>query len=99
MSKSTINYLLFLAMAVDCLLLAASCVLLWLVFPRGYFPARVLWVSIHKWSGFSLGVIVAIHIALHWRWLLAMTRIQARRLNNARQRVLAQLLGLCPILR
>ena len=74
MSKGAQNYLLFVLQAVAALILGISAFLLWLVFPRGYFPARLLWVDIHKWGGLTLGSLVLLHVMLHWRWLVCMTR-------------------------
>jgi hypothetical protein len=71
---ATTRYWLSVFLAVVALLLAVSALLLWVVFPRGYFPSRVIWVEIHKWSGLAITVGVIFHIALHWKWLLQMTR-------------------------
>jgi hypothetical protein len=30
--------------------------------------------TLHDWSGILMGALVAIHLALHWRWIVAMTR-------------------------
>ena len=73
MRKATRNYLLFVAQSVAALLLAVSALLLWLVFPRGFFAARALWVDIHKWVGLTLAAMVLLHVALHWSWLVQMT--------------------------
>jgi cytochrome b subunit of formate dehydrogenase len=56
------------------LVLAVSAFLLWVVLPQGYFAARLLWLSIHKWTGLALSVTVILHVLLHWRWLVRMTR-------------------------
>jgi hypothetical protein len=40
----------------------------------GVHGVRVLWVDIHKWGGLALGIGVLGHVALHWKWLLRMTR-------------------------
>ena len=79
MRKSAINYWLFVALALLALLLAVSAFLLWIVFPRGYFPNRALWVDIHKWGGLTLATCVLLHVALHWRWVWQMTRQYNRR--------------------
>jgi hypothetical protein len=54
--------------------LAISAVLLWVVFPQGYFAARLLWLGIHKWTGLALSVAVVVHVPLHWNWLVYRTR-------------------------
>jgi hypothetical protein len=77
--KTTINYLIFLAQAIAAALLGVSALILWHFVPRGYLESRELWVDIHKWTGVALAVLVFIHLVLHWRWLVQMTR---RYLNN-----------------
>ncbi len=74
MNKTTRNYWLDMLMGILALIVAVSSFLLWVVFPRGYYPARTLWVAIHKWVGLALGVAVLVHVVLHWRWLTRVTR-------------------------
>jgi hypothetical protein len=35
---------------------------------------RVFWVDLHKWGGLALGIGVLIHVLLHWKWMVRMTR-------------------------
>lgn len=86
MRKTTRNYLIVMAQALATVLLAVSAVLLWLVFPRGFFAARALWIDIHKWVGLALGGLVFLHVALHWSWLVQMTRRHLVSLCNAGRR-------------
>ena len=72
--KTTTNYWLTVALALLAILLAVSALLLWVIFPRGFFPSRVLWVEIHKWVGLALLTGVTLHVVLHWKWLVQMTR-------------------------
>ncbi len=72
--EATTRYWLAVYLAVVAVLLAVSAFLLWVVFPRGYFPSRVIWVEVHKWAGLAITVGVLVHIAIHWKWLLQMTR-------------------------
>jgi hypothetical protein len=74
MPKATRNYWLDVLMGLLALTLGLSAFLLWVVFPRGYFPARTAWVTIHKWVGLALGITVLVHVTLHWRWLAHRTR-------------------------
>jgi hypothetical protein len=74
MRKSTLLYLLVLVLGLLSLLLTVSSVMLWLVFPRGFYAARQVWVDIHKWGGLALGVGVLVHALLHWKWLVRKTR-------------------------
>jgi hypothetical protein len=74
MKKAAWYYWLDIVMGILALLLAISSLLLWIVFPKGFYAARVLWVDIHKWGGLALGVAALVHVALHWKWLIRMTR-------------------------
>ena len=82
MGKATRYYLLDVIMTVLALLLAASSLLLWVAFPRGYSPARRLWVDVHKWGGLAIVVVVCLHVALHWAWLIRMTRHHLNHLRS-----------------
>jgi hypothetical protein len=34
-----------------------------------------LWIHpIHDWAGLSLALLMLLHIILHWKWLIAMTK-------------------------
>lgn len=74
MRKSTLLYLLVVVLGLLSLLLTVSSVMLWLVFPRGFYAARQLWVDLHTWGGLALGVGVLLHVLLHWNWLLRKTQ-------------------------
>jgi membrane protein implicated in regulation of membrane protease activity len=89
--KTTRNYWLVVAQALLALLLGVSSLLLWVVFPRGYFPGRILWVNIHKWSGLALGVLVFFHAVLHWRWLIRTTQRHFISLQNMGRRSIEHL--------
>ncbi len=80
------RYWLAVTLAIVAVLLAVSVFLLWVVFPRGYFPSRVVWVQVHKWGGLALAVGVLLHIALHWKWLLQMTRRYIDKLPKREER-------------
>lgn len=80
MRKAMRNYWLDVVMGLLGAVLSLSSLLLWVIFPRGYYPSRVLWVAIHKWVGLALEIVVAFHLALHWGWLKRMTRRHLGRL-------------------
>lgn len=64
--------------------LAVSSFLLWVVFPRGYYLSRTLWVAIHKWSGLAFGVLAVVHLAMHMPTLLRATRAFVQRPRRER---------------
>lgn len=82
--EAAAKYWLFVVLAIMALLLVVSAFLLWVVFPQGYFPSRLLWVGIHKWAGFTLSILVIFHVMLHWNWLLQMTRRYFSRTHKVR---------------
>jgi hypothetical protein len=32
------------------------------------------WVDIHDWAGVALLAVIGLHLVLHWRWIVTMTR-------------------------
>jgi membrane protein implicated in regulation of membrane protease activity len=90
MGKSVRNYWVDVLMGLLALALGTSAFLLWVVLPQGYFGARLLWLSIHKWTGLALSVTVVLHLVLHWKWLVRMTR---RALSHLYERDVASFQG------
>jgi len=78
------------------LLEVASGFVLWLVLPRGsgYMGGRGLaseanllwsrdtWLALHIWVGVALVIMVVIHLVLHWRWIVLVTRRLGLENNN-----------------
>jgi hypothetical protein len=85
MDKTTRNYWLDVVMGFLALMLGVSSFLLWVVFPHGYYPSRLLWLTLHKWVGLALSVSVLLHLAFHWKWLVRMTRRRVDRLLGRRE--------------
>jgi len=40
---------------------------------------RDTWVELHNWVGIALVVVVVLHLVLHWRWIVYMTKTCCRR--------------------
>jgi hypothetical protein len=80
------NYWIDVVMGLLALIVGVSAALLWVVFPQGYFAARLLWVEIHKWAGLALSLVALVHVLLHWSWLVRMTRRVLARLQDWYQR-------------
>ena len=88
MKKSTRNYFIDLVMFLLGLLQAVSGFVLWLVLPRGggyrggsgltteatFLWTRDTWMDIHRWIAVALLVVVVLHLILHWRWIIHMTK-------------------------
>jgi len=86
MRKATRNYLLALGMALLALFQAVSGFVLWVVLPHGggyrgdqgadsaFIWSRDSWINIHDWTAVALVIIVLVHVILHRRWIVWMTR-------------------------
>jgi cytochrome b subunit of formate dehydrogenase len=68
------NYVVDVLLLVLSVLLVVSSALLWLVFPRGFYPQREAWLVVHKYAGLALTVLVLVHLVLHGGWLVRMTQ-------------------------
>ena len=88
MRKSTRNYVVALVMFLLALFGTVSGFVLWLVLPRGggfrggrgltteatFLWTRDTWLDLHGWVAVALVVVVVIHLILHWRWIVHMTK-------------------------
>jgi hypothetical protein len=77
------------------LLQAISGFVLWLVLHRGggsgkgdstqstFVWSRQTWIDIHDWTAVVLLILIAIHIYMHWGWLLNQTKalLKTKRAN------------------
>jgi hypothetical protein len=89
MKKWVQNYILFIIMFLLALLQAVSGFLLWLVIPGGqgyrggrgveladstFLWSRHTWIDLHDWVAVALVVMVIVHLILHWKWIVYMTK-------------------------
>jgi len=90
MRKSRRNYIVDLIIFLLALFEVASGFVLWLVLPRGrgymggrgeglvteatFLWSRDTWLDLHNWVAVALLVIVVLHLILHWRWIVHMTK-------------------------
>jgi len=95
MRKSRRNYIVDLIIFLLALFEVASGFVLWLVLPRGrgymggrgeelvteatFLWSRDTWLDLHNWVAVALLVIVVLHLILHWRWIVHMTKTIWRR--------------------
>lgn len=72
----------------------ASGFILWLILPRGggygwgrgaelgreatFIWPRQTWIDLHNWVGVALLVVVLVHVIVHWKWIVNMTKKYAR---------------------
>jgi hypothetical protein len=84
--KSKIYFVVDLIIAAAFILSALSGVILYLV-PGGYqggrnpyYGTEILsldhhgWSDLHTWTSFVMMAGIAVHLALHWRWIVAMAK-------------------------
>lgn len=89
MRKATRNYIIFFIMVLLALFEAVSGFVLWFVLPRGgegymggrgeaaqaaFLWERHTWLDLHNWVAVALVVLVVIHVILHWKWIIYMTK-------------------------
>lgn len=90
MRKAALLYWIAAAALLTLLLQATSGFILWVALPRGdgfrfrgsgsrlahdsFGFARETWLDIHQWAGVALIVILLVHLLLHWRWVLNVTK-------------------------
>jgi hypothetical protein len=76
MKRNTLNFIVDAALALVVLGLIATGLLIRFVLPPGSGSRRVLlglcrhdWGDIHFWISFAGGVLLLVHLALHWQWV------------------------------
>ena len=89
MSKVRMLYAVVAASFVTFLVEAVSGFVLWLALPNGsgggrgwggglggesFIFDRHTWLAIHDWFAVILVVLVAVHVAMHWKWIVRTTR-------------------------
>jgi len=87
MSKARLNYALDLVIAIAFILSTASGLVLWLAGSGGYQGGRNpnfntaflglsqhTWSDLHVWVSLVLVLGIVVHFALHWNWVVCMTR-------------------------
>jgi len=93
MRTATRNYIIFFILVLLALFQTVSGFILWLVLPRGgggymggrgtatqatFLWERHTWVDLHNWVAVALVVVVVIHVVVHWRWIVYMTKRAGR---------------------
>ena len=86
MRKVTLNFIIDLAACVVMILLAATGLVVRYVLPAGssgrgggsqallWELGRHDWGAVHFWLSVALGVLIVLHIVLHWTWVCTTTR-------------------------
>ena len=79
MNKAKINYVVDAGLVISLIISFVTGILKWLGLRQFFKPAYKIMSShslkvIHTWSGLILGLLVLIHIILHWKWITCMTK-------------------------
>ena len=79
MRKDTINWLVDIGLIITFILVAVTGIIkfpgLLSTFGIGYGNLPKAEVSmLHDWSGIAMAVLVIIHLALHWNWIVVTTK-------------------------
>jgi hypothetical protein len=84
MNKAKLNYFIDLGLAITFLLAGITGIFKFPIFFKlgliNYknFPMKAI-NFIHDWSGLLMVILVFIHIILHWKWIISMTKIIFKR--------------------
>ena len=77
MDKGKINYWVDIGLIITFILAFVTGVFKWPSLVKYSFNLGLnmkLFSLIHDWSGLIMGLLVFVHIALHWKWLVVMTK-------------------------
>ncbi|MEM4625370.1 MAG: DUF4405 domain-containing protein [Candidatus Pacearchaeota archaeon] len=83
MDKSRINYFVDALMTFTFLITAITGLIIFFFLPSGIKQGRYqtflgitkgTWSFIHNWSGIIFIVLLLIHLILHWKWIVTMTK-------------------------
>jgi len=82
MNRNKVNYYVDLLMAIVFAVMAVTGLVLFFKFPSGERTGRLSfldltkhqWGDIHSWTGIAIVVLVLIHLILHWKWIVVMTK-------------------------
>jgi len=80
MNKAKLNYWVDIGLAISFFICFITGLIKWpgLIKIIGVSTYKVLHVRnisvLHDWSGLIMGLLVLIHLALHWKWIVCMTK-------------------------
>jgi len=83
MEKTELNYIVDFSMAVLFTITAIAGLILFFFLPGGIRQggyqeflgiSKQAWTLVHNFSGVILLILVLMHLALHWNWILRMTK-------------------------
>ena len=91
MVKAKTNYIIDVLMTIASIIVGGTGLILFFFLPSGVkqgryqeflgIPKHII-ADIHDWSGIIIIVLVLIHIILHWKWIVRMTKNMFSRKKN-----------------
>jgi len=86
-NRARVNLFVDVILAVAFLVEVVTGFVLWAVLPSGgyqggrnvayaqtFIISRSGWLSLHDWFALIMGIVVLVHLVLHWRWIYCMFR-------------------------
>ncbi len=96
-NKARLNYYVDIIIAISFVVVALSGMILFFAGSGGYQGgrnpryarevlgvSRLLWKDLHDWGGIIMLGGVFLHLVLHWKWIVCMTRNVFKRSSSAR---------------
>ena len=82
MNRGKLNYFVDVFMALAFLVVSITGMVLFFNFPSGERTGRLVlgglskhqWIDVHNWAGILIIALVLVHLILHCRWIVAMTK-------------------------
>ena len=80
MNKAKLNYWIDIGLAISFFVCFITGLIKWpgLIKIIGTSAYKILHVKnismLHDWSGLVMGLLVLLHLALHWKWIVCMTK-------------------------
>ena len=110
-NKARINYYVDIIIGISFVVAAVSGVILFFAGSGGYQGgrnpqytqevlgvSRLLWKDIHNWGGIAMAGGAFLHLVLHWKWIVCMTRNLFKRPAAAKVKLAKPVpVGSCPV--
>ena len=83
MNKAKLNYLIDASIAILLTITSVTGLILFFFLPSGLKQGgfrevlgitKQSWIHIHNWSGIVLVILILLHLILHWKWIVYMTK-------------------------
>ena len=85
MNRTKLNYWIDIGLAISFVICFITGLIKWpgliqIIGTSAYKALHVKNIStLHDWSGLIMGIIVLLHLALHWKWIVCVTKSMFKR--------------------